>query len=59
MFYDHEILKKQNVTDGRMEAQTDNVNTVYPPTNTVCGGVNIEIKITLEFLYGRKFSYAL
>ena len=27
---------KQNVTDGRM----DNVKTVYPPTNTVCGGYN-------------------
>ena len=29
------ILMKQNVTDGR----TDNVKTVYPPTNTVCGGI--------------------
>ena len=27
-------LRNQNVTDGR----TDNVKTVYPPTNTVCGG---------------------
>ena len=27
-------IKKQNVTD----EQTDNVKTVYPPTNTVCGG---------------------
>ena len=23
---------------GRTDAQTDNVKTVYPPTNTVCGG---------------------
>ena len=29
------ILWKQNVTDER----TDNVKTVYPPTNTVCGGI--------------------
>ena len=24
--------------DGRTDGQTDNVKTVYPPTNTVCGG---------------------
>ena len=36
------ILRKQNVTDTlsfvRMDRRTDNVKTVYPPTNTVCGG---------------------
>ena len=31
------ILRKQNVTDERTDGQTDNVKTVYPPTNTVCG----------------------
>ena len=34
------ILRKQNVTDGRM----DNVKTVYPPTNTVCGGYKNNFK---------------
>ena len=36
------ILRKQNVTNGqthgRTDGWTDNVKTVYPPTNTVCGG---------------------
>ena len=32
------ILRKQNVTDERTDGRTDNVKTVYPPTNTVCGG---------------------
>ena len=40
------ILRKQNVTDGRMHGRTDNVKTVYPPTNTVCEGYN-----DLIFLY--------
>ena len=45
------ILRKQNVsdtlsfvrTDGRTvrtDGRTDNVKTVYPPTNIVCGGYN-------------------
>ena len=42
------ILRKQNVKDTlsfvcsfvRSDGQTDNVKTVYPPTNTVCGGYN-------------------
>ena len=25
---------------GRTVGRTDNVKTVYPPTNTVCGGIN-------------------
>ena len=40
------LLRKQNVTDGRTHARTDgwtdgrtdNVKTVYPTTNKVCGG---------------------
>ena len=38
-----QLLKKQNVTDGRTDGQTeatDNVKTVYPTTNKVCGGYN-------------------
>ena len=39
-------IKKQNVTDGRTDGRTharthtrtDNVKTVYPATNKVCGG---------------------
>ena len=30
-------------TDGRMDGRTDNVKTVYRPTNTVCGGYNNSI----------------
>ena len=26
-------------SDGRSFGRTDNVKTVYPPTNTVCGGI--------------------
>ena len=40
------ILRKQNVTDGRTDGWTDNVKTVYPPTNTVCGGYkNVKVLI--------------
>ena len=33
---------------GRTNGRTDNVKTVYPPTNTVCGGgyKNVDIKFT-------------
>ena len=27
-------------SDGRTDGRTDNVKTVYPPTNIVCGGYN-------------------
>ena len=27
-------------TNGRSDGRMDNVKTVYPPTNTVCGGYN-------------------
>ena len=30
--------KRYGQTDGRMDRRTDDVKTVYPPTNTVCGG---------------------
>ena len=30
--------KRYGHTDGRTDGRTDNVKTVYPPTNTVCGG---------------------
>ena len=43
------LLRKQNVTDTRSVGRSvvrsfvrsDNVRTVYPPTNTVCGGINM------------------
>ena len=43
------ILRKQNVTDTlsfvrssvRTDGRTDNVKTVYPPTNTVCGAIKM------------------
>ena len=31
---------KETKCYGRMDGRTDNVKTVYPPTNTVCGGYN-------------------
>ena len=33
-------IKNTKRTDGRMDGRTDNVKTVYPPTNKVCGGYN-------------------
>ena len=32
--------KRYGHTDGRSVGRLDNVKTVYPPTNTVCGGYN-------------------
>ena len=31
---------KETKRYGRTDGRTDNVKTVYPPTNTVCGGYN-------------------
>ena len=39
------ILRKQNVTDTRSDGRSDNVKTVYPPTNIVCGGYNNTTKL--------------
>ena len=36
------ILRKQNVTDERTDGRTNNVKTVYPPTNTACRGYNYD-----------------
>ena len=36
---------------GRTFGWTDNVKTVYPPTNTVCGGINTEEQIRCIFDY--------
>ena len=33
------MLRKQSVMDKRSDGRMDNVKTVYPPTNTVCGGI--------------------
>ena len=32
--------KRYGWTDARTDGWADNVKTVYPPTNTVCGGYN-------------------
>ena len=37
-------------TDGRTNGRTDNVKTLYPPTNTVCEGYKI---------YGKMFSVVI
>ena len=34
----------------RTDGQTDNVKTVYPPTNTVCGGIINAIRHAYEFI---------
>ena len=34
-----QVIKKQNVTDGRMHGRTDNVKTVYPPQANIAGGI--------------------
>ena len=31
--------KRYGHTVGRSDGHSDNVKTVYPPTNTVCGGI--------------------
>ena len=31
--------KRYGHTDGRSVGRSNNVKTVYPPTNTVCGGI--------------------
>ena len=40
--------KRYGQTVGRTDRQSDNVKTVYPPTNTVCGGY----KYHLGFNFG-------
>ena len=35
--YGHTFVR----SDGRTNGWTDKVKTVYPPTNTVCGGIKI------------------
>ena len=35
-----ETKRMDSHSDGRSDVRTDNVKTVYPPTNTVCGGYN-------------------
>ena len=39
--------KRYGRTDGWMDGLMDNVKTVYPPTNTVCGGYNNKIGILI------------
>ena len=48
-------------SDGRSFGRTDNVKTVYPPTNTVCGGGGIKsvFFLLLETLLLKQFSIYL
>ena len=41
-------------TVGRTDGLSDNVKTVYPPTNTVCGGYNKHILFTLNHILKEK-----
>ena len=43
-----DIREKKSVTDGHADGRTDNVKTVYPTTNKVCGGI-IKIVSSLWF----------
>ena len=45
--------KRYGHTDGRSVGRSDNVETVYPPTNTVCGGIMIifRLKIVTSFIF--------
>ena len=46
--------KRYKRTDGRMDGRTDNVKTVYPPTNTVCGGYNYDYVDRLKLCFWRQ-----
>ena len=41
--------KRYGHTVGRTDGRSDNVKTVYPPTNTVCGGYNDDPWLTTYF----------
>ena len=38
--YGHTFVRSVGRSFGRSFVRSDNVKTVYPPTNTVCGGYN-------------------
>ena len=44
-----EVIKKTKRYGHTFVCLVDNVKTVYPPTDTVCGGYNKEIKTTERF----------
>ena len=47
-----QVIKKKKTlrTDGRMHGRTDNVKTVYPTTNKVCGGYkNVHVSGYMKF----------
>ena len=48
-------IKRHGHTFVRSFVRTDNVKTVYPPTNTVCGGYNkIVFNISENFEFARQ-----
>ena len=51
-----EVFKETKLeTTGRSDGRSHNVKTVYPPTNTVCGGYNKVISLpTYPKCFGRK-----
>ena len=52
-----EVIKKTKCyghTVGRSVGRSDNVKTVYPPTNTVCGGYNKAVQLQ-KIARGLKF----
>ena len=42
--------KRYGHTFGRTVGRSDNVKTVYPPTNTVCGGYNETKDFNMHYL---------
>ena len=53
-----EVIKKTKCY-GHTDGRSDNVKTVYPPTNTVCGGYNKfikELEVSIKLIYEVKQS---
>ena len=59
--------KRYGRTDARTDGRTDNVKTVYPPTNTVCGGYNdwlwcfnlkFQLILAISVLWAIQISYS-
>ena len=41
---------KETKRDGHTHGRTDNVKTVYPPTNTVCGGYKYVMQVLICYI---------
>ena len=51
--------KRYGHTFGRTVVRSDNVKTVYPPTNTVCGGYKQYTHLKVRFAGGIKMSLSV